>query len=316
MGQRNKTRKNKREKHKVINWKSYNRSLKNRGNITIWFDEQIKDNWYYVGSRKPGGKIEYNDTAIEFILTIKYLFHLGYRQVEGFMEGILKQAQIDDLKVPCYSQIQRRASEIEVDIRVRKGTKQNLVVVVDSTGLKVYGEGEWKVRKHGWNKHREWRKIHVASDGEDLEKLAVVVTGNEVDDSTAGVATINQIEESIDKLAADGAYDKKELRNGISEQIEQIIPPPKNAVLSEDEKMKQRNEAIKEINNIGREKRKEKNGYHIRSKSEINMYRYKKTFSGEMNSRKTKNEIPEVKIKCKILNKFLLIGMPKSIKVA
>lgn len=316
MGQVNKTRKNQREKYKITNWKSYNESLKNRGKITFWFDQEIQDKWYYSGPRKPGGKLEYSDIAIEFMLTIKCLYHLGYRQVGGFVESIILMGKIEELQVPSYTQIQRRSSGIEIDIRIRKGTKQNLDVVIDSTGLKVYGEGEWKVRKHGWNKHRTWRKIHVASDGKDLEIVSVVTTGNEVDDATAGIEVVEQIEESIGRIIGDGGYDKKKFREGISQQIEQIIPPQKNAVLSTDEKMNQRNEAIKSIEELGREKWKKEIGYHIRSKSEVNMFRYKMAFTEKMSSRNPKNEITEVNLKCKILNKFVAIGMPKSVKVA
>jgi hypothetical protein len=87
-------------------------------------------------------------------------------------------------------------------------------------------------------------------------------------------------------------------------------------VISPDEKMKQRNGSINRIRDVGREKWKEEVGYHIRSKSEVNMFRFKKIFTEKMSSRNTKNEITEVKIKCKILNKFAAMGMPKSVKVA
>lgn len=316
MGKINKTRKNKREQYRVTNWKTYNLSLKNRGKITFWFSEDIKTNWYYKGNNKPGGQIKYSDSTMEFILILKYIYKLGYRQVEGFVGDIIKLMKIEGLAVPSYTQIQRRGSEIEIDIRIRKGVKQNVNVVIDSTGLKVYGEGEWKVRQHGWNKHRTWRKLHIASDGEDLEILSIELTGNEVDDATAGKQVVEQIEEQIDKIMGDGAYDKKKFRGGISPEIEQIIPPQHNAVVSPEEDMAQRNRAIKRISEIGLEKWKEEVGYHRRSKAEVNMFRYKIVFTEKMSSRIPKNENTEVKIKCKILNQFVAMGMPKSKKVA
>lgn len=316
MGQTNKNRKNKREKYRITNWSSYNESLKNRGKITFWFSDEVKENWYYNGEQKPGGKIEYSESTIEFILIVKYLYSMCYRQTEGFVSDLLKLMSIDNLVVPSYSQIQRRSGEIEIDMRIRKWKKGKINVVIDSTGLKVYGEGEWKVRQHGWNKHRTWRKLHMGSDGKDLEILSAILTGNEIDDATAGTQLINEIEEQVEKVAADGAYDKIKIRCGLPTHIIQLIPPQKNAVISADGKMEQRNKAINRIAEIGREKWKEEVGYHIRSKSEVNMFRYKIVFTEKMKSRKTKFEETEVKIKSKILNKFVDIGMPISIKVS
>jgi hypothetical protein len=316
MGQTNKRRTHPREKYRVSNWSTYNKALISRGDITIWFDDNVKNNWFYIGDRKPGGKIEYSDVAIEFLMLIKYSFHLTFRQLEGFATSMVKMWNIEDIKIPCYSQIQRRSSKVDHQIKIRNTEKQALQVVIDSTGLKVYGEGEWKVRKHGWGKRRTWRKIHMVSDGNDLEILSVVVTGNDVDDSTGGIEAINKIDESIHKLIGDGAYDKVNFRNNLPGNIEQIIPPQENAVISEVIGLEQRNEAIKRIKEVGRQKWKEELGYHNRSKSEVNMFRYKTIFTEKLNSRKIKNEKREVELKCKILNKYAELGMPKSYKIA
>ena len=316
MGQANKTRKNPREKYRVTNWSQYNNALIKRGSITIWLDADLKDSWFYAGDRKPGGKIEYSDMAIEFLMTIKQVYKLTYRSLQGFCQSIFQLSGMEGLKVPSYSQIQRRGKELKVNIQVRKGTKEALHVVIDSTGLKVFGEGEWKVRKHGWTKRRTWRKIHMASDGNDLEILSVILTGNDIDDSTAGVEAINSIEEGIKEVAADGAYDKKQFRNNLPPEVLQKIPLQKNAVISDAPGMEQRNSAIQSIMEIGREKWKERSGYHIRSKSEVNMYRFKVEFSEKLSSRKPETEKIEVELKSKILNKFVTLGMPKSRKIA
>lgn len=189
-------------------------------------------------------------------------------------------------------------------------------MVIVSTGLKVYGDGEWQVRKHGWTKRRTWRKLHLASDGYDLKILSAILTGNEIDDSTAGVEAINNVEESITIVAADGAYDKKKFRKNLGKEVIQNIPPQLNAVILDMPEMEQRNTAILTIKDIGREKWKEQTGYHIKSKSEVDMYRYNKAFTEKMSSRKPENEKIEVEVKCKILNKHVALGMPKSQKVA
>lgn len=316
MGKINKTRVSTRSKYKITNWSEYNEALKNRGKITFWFNDDIHKNWYYKGAQKPGGKIEFSNSTIEFILILKYVYSLCYRQTEGFVKDLLQMISIKDLRVPSYSQVQRRGGRIPIDIRIHQRTKEDINVVIDSTGLKVYGEGEWKVRKHGWSKHRTWRKLHMGSDGIDLEILSLELTGNEVDDATAGVHVIDKISESIKTVAGDGAYDKIKFRTKLPEGIEQAIPPQKNARLSEDDKLLQRNTAIKEIEEKGREQWKKEIGYHIRSKSEVNMYRYKTIFTEKLNSRKTQFESTEVSIKCKILNRFVEIGMPRSLKVS
>lgn len=316
MGRVNKTRKNPREKYQVTNWSEYNNALIHRGSITIWLEAGLKDSWLYAGDRKPGGKVEYSDMAIEFLMTIKQVYRLTYRSLQGFCHSIFQLSGMEQLKVPSYSQIQRRGKELKVNIQVRKESKGSLHVVIDSTGLKVFGEGEWKVRKHGWTKRRTWRKIHMASDGNDLEILSVILTGNDIDDSTGGVEAVNSIEEGITEVAADGAYDKKQFRNNLPPEVVQKIPPQRNAVVSDAPGMEQRNSAIQSIKKFGREKWKEMSGYHIRSKSEVNMYRYKVAFSEKLSSRKPETEKIEVELKSKILNKFVTLGMPKSRKIA
>ncbi len=319
MGKINKNRETARENYKLKNWSDYNNSLKNRGKITIWLNESVKNDWLYSSKRNKGGKIIYSDIAIEFCLVIKYLYNLAYRQTSGFIEDIFSMFNID-LSVPSYSQIQRRSKFLDVDIRVLKNKKGSIDLVIDSTGLKVYGEGEWKVRKHGLTKHRTWDKVHMGSDGMDLEIISVVLTGNEVDDAQAGIDVIEQIEDTVEikKVAADGAYDKKKFRYCLPPEVIQQIPPPKNSVLSNGKLpyLNQRDEAIKSIEKQGRKAWKKDIEYHIRSKSEVNMFRFKKIFGDKIKSRKPKYKDSEIKIKCKILNKFVEIGMPKSYKAS
>ena len=121
MGNDNKYRRSNkvRETYKIKNWSNYNKSLVNRGDISIWLSEDVKRGWYYKGLQSPGGELLYSDSCIEFCLTIKYLFKLGYRATEGFIRGLFKLSKVD-LKVPSYSQIQRRSKGLEIKIQVRK----------------------------------------------------------------------------------------------------------------------------------------------------------------------------------------------------
>lgn len=318
MGKDNKYRNSNktRENYKVNNWSNYNKSLVNRGDISIWLSEDVKSSWYYEGIQSPGGEMKYSNSCIEFCLTIKCLFRLDYRKTEGFIRGLFKLIKLN-LEVPSYSQMQRRSKDLKVNIRVRKGGKGAIDLVLDSTGLKVYGEGEWKVRKHGWNQRRTWRLMHMGSDGSNLEILSVSLTGNNTSDSKAGIELMKKLSCPIKTIAADGAYDSKGFRGCLEPDILQLIPPRRDGVYSKGKipEYVQRDESILRINQIGRKEWKKEIGYHIRSLSEVNMYRYKTAFGEKMTARTPQAEQTEVRIKCKILNQFIELGMPSSYRV-
>jgi hypothetical protein len=299
--------------YKLSNWADYNESLKKRGSLTIWFEGEMKDKWLYSGKQKPGGKIVYSESAIEFCLTIRSLFHLAYRQTEGMVKSLMEMANLD-LPVPSYTQFNRRTRRLIISLN--KG--EDMHIVFDSTGLKVYGEGEWKVRKHGWSKHRTWRKMHLAIDAETLAIEAVTMTGNDADDGSQVKPLLNAIKSKVISARGDGGYDKKKVRQQLVDNgIMQIILPQENAVIKDEAEpyAQQRNEAIKRINETDRATWKKESGYHRRSLVEVAMYRYKTIFTGTLQSRKMEYENKEVAFKCRLLNKMIELGMPKSYKV-
>lgn len=303
------------EKYKVVNWSAYNKSLKERGKISIWLPNNLSELWYRSTEDTVVGKQKYSDVAIEFCMIIKQLYCLPYRQTEGFIEDIFRQINLN-LNVVSYTQIQRRQSDLAVNIRCEEHFKRvNIDVVIDSTGLMVYGEGEWKVRQHGKSKNRQWIKMSLASQPDTLEIVSQVITFNDVDDAETGVEIISQIKENIKSCAGDGAYDKAKFRACLSPQTKQLIPPQENATLSNNDPiMFQRDEAIKVITEIDRATWKKSVNYHIRSKAEVNMFRYKIIFGDHIKSRKLVNQKNEVSINCKILNKFAQLGLPESQK--
>ncbi len=303
------------ERYRLNNWSEYNESLKKRGSLTIWFDDNVKDNWLYNGKQKPGGKKIYGDIAIEFCLTIRSLFRLPYRQTEGMVGSLMKMMSLE-LPVLSYTQFNRRTKHIDIKL---KNSKDDIHIAVDSTGLKVYGEGEWKVRKHGWCKHRTWRKMHMAVNIDTLDIEAVTVTGNDADDGSQVEPLLNTIESKIISFRGDGGYDKKKVRQILAEgEIKQIIPPQENAVIKNETEAYafERNEAIKKIQQTDRVTWKKEIGYHKRSLAEVSMHRYKIIFTGALQSRKIEYEKKEVAFKCKLLNRMKDLGMPKSYKVA
>lgn len=305
------------DKYKVRNWKQYNEGLKQRGSLQLWIKTEIVEQWKYQGDKKRGGQRQYSDMAIELCLIVRKVYALPLRQTEGFISSFFEQSSLK-LRAPDYTTISKRSSSLSVDLSV--ANKGNVTdIVVDSTGLKVYGEGEWKVRKHGAGKHRTWMKMHVAVNETTQQIQAVTLTTNAVDDATEVSALLKQIPQKVRSFKADGAYDKRKVRKELYEKnIQQVIPPQHNAVASKDEvlHLQQRDKAIQTIAAIGRAEWKKKENYHQRSKSETAMFRYKTIIGNTLSARKVENQQTEVRIGCKILNLTLQINKPKATKVA
>ena len=224
------------DKYRVTNWSSYNKALVGRGDITIWIDEAVVTSWYYQGPDQKGAQYVYSDECIACLLGIKVVFKLPYRQLQGFA-GSFIQLMGFDIIMPSYTQICRRASDLEVNIEAPI-SKAPIYVVIDSTGLKVYGEGEWKTRKHGVSKRRTWRKLHLGVDEKTGFIHAQVLTENGKGDGDAQQVKdmLGQIKSPVDKFSGDGAYDAYEIWELLKEEkIEGIIPPQENAVYWVDE---------------------------------------------------------------------------------
>lgn len=315
------------EKYRVTNWKAYNKALVERGSLTLWIDDEVVEDWYHTGEQKPGGEIIYSDRCMECLLSLKSLFRLGFRQTEGFARSLMLMLEMGGkLAVPSFSQLCRRQQALNVFIRPKERWRlekggEHLHIVVDSTGLKVYGEGEWKVRQHGVGKRRTWRKLHLAVNEGNNDLLAVELTTNAVDDAEVVPELLEQVEGTVGKFGGDGAYDKRKVYDELEERkIAPIIPPREDAAYWTDEEGNDlehpRNKALEIIDDLGRPEWKRQSGYHRRSKAEVAMYRYKTIFGPKMYARRFENQKTEVRIKCAIINKFNQLGMPVSVKAA
>ena len=305
------------DKHKLTNWKEYNDGLKQRGSLNLWIKTEVIQQWKHQSEKKRGGQQQYSDLAIEVCLLVRKVYHLPLRQTEGFMNSFFDQIGLT-LSVPDYTTICRRSDTLTVDLSVTNNGDIT-DIVVDSTGLKVFGEGEWKVRKHGTGKHRTWMKMHLAVDETTQQIQAVTLTSNAVDDATEVPALLHQIPQKVRSFKADGGYDKVKVRKELYEKnIQQVIPPQHNAVTSKEEllHLQQRDKSIQTIAAIGRAEWKKRENYHQRSKSETAMFRYKTIIGNTLSARKIENQQTEVRIGCKILNLALQINKPKAIKVA
>lgn len=306
--------------YRVRNWKDYNRSLINRGNLTIWFSDDAIKNWYQKSPKikQRGRSCTYSDSYIELALTIRTLFRLPLRATQGFLEGLVFMLGLN-LRVSHYSRLSRRAGALEVQLNTLKTMgKTPTDLVIDSTGLKIFGEGEWKTRTHGKQKRRTWRKYHISVNPQTHEVTAIELTDANVHDCTVLPALLST-QNNIGKVYADGAYSFKDGFDAIAKSGgTPSIPvrcgttavrknPSSGQVL--------RNELLEEISKAGgRMIWKKISGHHRRSLVETHMFRLKTILGGTLRGRNYANQQTEAKIMANILNKMAHLGMPKSEK--
>jgi hypothetical protein len=306
--------------YRVKNWSEYDKALVERGSITFWLSDDFEQVWLYTGEKQRGSQFDYSAKAIEMMLTVKEVFHLTNRQTEGFMRSLFAMMKIV-LPVPDHSTLSKRGKKVNVNLP--KKANQHLNIVMDSTGLKIYGEGEWKVRQHGVSKRRTWRKLHLGLNPQDGEIQAVLLTENSVSDDEAVEPLLAQIEQEIDGFGADGAYDKRKVYdclNAHSPDVNILIPPRKNARIwrhanTKAERLK-RDENLRAIRKYGRKGWKEKSGYHVRSLAETAMFRLKTIFGNELSARLIETQTTQALIRCAALNKMTHLGMPQAYQVA
>lgn len=292
-----------------INWPVYNKALIHRGNITIWFSPDVAKSWYFHSRHyKRGATPTYTEAAIEVILMLRYRFRLTLRETQGFAESLLKLMGLD-LQVPDYTTLSRRAARVAVELSAVGSSSKPLHVVIDSTGLKVYGEGEWKVRLHGSSKRRTWRKLHLAIDESTNQIISAVLSENSFKDSEVFEDLMAPIDIEIEQVTGDGAYDCKNCYKWTDQsQIKGVFPPRRGAKIKRHgncrEKPLTRDQYVRDIRKLGRKKWKKKVNYHRRSIAETGMYRFKTILGDKLQSRLFENQATEAFIKCKILNQM------------
>lgn len=306
--------------YRVRNWPAYEKALVQRGSLTFWLSEDFEQVWMYTGEKQRGSQFDYSDKAIEIMLTIKEMFHLSNRGVEGFVRSVFGMLKLH-LPVPDHTTLSKRAKTLQV--RLPKNTSESLNLVLDSTGLKICGEGEWKVRKHGYSKHRTWRKLHVGANPDNGEIQVAVLTGNGISDDAVVKEMLTHIEHTLLACAADGAYDKRRVYDALnahSPEVKILIPPRKNAHIwqhgnSKEDRLK-RDENLRYIRNHGRQPWKNHSGYHMRSLAETIMFRLKIIFGDKLSTRLLETQATQALIRCLALNRMTHLSMPESYLVA
>jgi hypothetical protein len=318
------------ETHKVENWSEYNDALVDRGRLTVWISEEAIQDWKADREPQQGAQWIFTDRAIGTCLQIKMVYGLGLRETEGFVESLFELMGLEDLPVPDYTTLSKRQGDLDIDLPTSSKVSP-IHLVIDSTGLKVYGEGEWKQRIHGKQKRRTWRKLHLGVDSDTGLVTAVTLTDNTSSDSSQVEPLLEETlpegseaedsEAALDKVGADGAYDTFDVYELISDYgATPVIPPQKNAKIKKHGNSGgpplSRDEAIRYIRGHGRNKWKRVHDYHRRSLAETAVYRFKGLMGRFVEARTWENERTEVRLKAKTLNQMTRLGMPKTSKTA
>ena len=302
--------------YRTTNWRAYNAALKQRGSLLIWFDPEME--WMAAPSGRPGRPATFSDAAIQTCLMLKALFGLALRQATGLVASLLKLAKLD-WPVPDFSTLCRRQKDLTVAIPYRPSSGA-LHLLIDSTGIKAMGEGEWSARKHGASRPRHWCKLHLGIDAETLEVRAIEVSGSRVGDGPMLPKLLEQIppEEPIGTVTADGAYDTRPCHAAIAaRQATAVIPTRRNGRPWKETTpgARARNDILRASRRFGRAIWRNWSGYHRRSLVEAKM-RCLKLLGERLTARTSSRQTAELQIRAALLNRFTQLGTPETVRVA
>ena len=306
------------QRHRVKNWSEYDAGLRARGSLTVWFSEEAIEGWRAAPRTTRGGQPCYSDLAITTALTLRTVFRLPLRQAEGLIGSILQLLGLD-LAVPDHSTLSRRAETLEV-LRP-KASSEPVHLLVDSTGLKLCGPGEWLVEKHGSKRRRGWRKLHLATDADTGRIVAAVLTDKDADDGSQVGALLDQIEGAVASLTGDGAYDQDNVYTEVTTRHSEaavIVPPRANAVPSETAETAptQRDCHLQCIAERGRMGWQKASSYNDRALVEADISRWKRVIGDGLRSQTNGRQATEVAIAADVLNRMLELGRPEYVRVA
>jgi hypothetical protein len=304
-------------RYRTRNWREYDRGLISRGDLTVWISPDLA--WHAAeGTGRRGRPRVFTDGAIQTVLTLKVLYQLPLRAAQGMAGSLIRLAGLD-WRTPHYSTLSRRQKDLTVVIpyRPRGGP---LHLVIDSTGLKVLGEGEWNVRKHRADKRRVWRKVHLVIDADSHEVRAVEVTDHRHGDGEIVPGLLTQLPkaERIGLISGDWAYDTRGVYEASTSRAATLVVPPRRngkPWKARTTGATERNETLRAIKRLGRRLWKRWSGYHRRSLAETAMSLLKR-LDERLAARDPARQVAEVQIRCAILNTFNALGMPDTVALA
>ncbi|OCP19801.1 MULTISPECIES: IS5 family transposase [unclassified Ensifer] len=309
-----------RMKFKVTNWPEYEAGLRRRGSLTLWLTPEALAMWIAPRRTTRGGQHRYSDLAIETALTLGLVFGPRLRQAEGLLESVLQLMGLA-LAIPDHTTLSRRARTWQLPNRRHDRQvppEGPLHVLVDSTGLQIYGAGQWLEEKHGARSRCGWRKLHLALDADSGEIIAHTLTEQDVGDASQVERLLDQIDVPIGQFTADGAYDGKPTYDTVTDHSAAavvVIPPRANAVEPIDDRSPgQRDQHIAAIRRDDRMKWQVSTGYGKRSRGEAAIGRYKSIIGRRLRARSSHAQQTEVAIGCAVLNRMFVCARPKSIR--
>ena len=314
------------QRRRVTNWAEYDAALRQRGSLTVWFTEEAVAAWEAEPRTTPGGQPHYSSLAITTALTLKAVFRLALRQTEGLIGSILRLLGLD-LSVPDHTTLSRRAETLEVprprsDSRTEAGRDPEPVhLLVDSTGLKLCGAGEWLVEKHGTRTRRAWRKMHLGVDAETGRIVAATLTDRDVDDASQVGPLLDQVDGQIASFTGDGAYDQDGVYTSVAERHPAaaiIVPPRATAVPSRTAETAptQRDRHLDLIAEKGRMGWQKASGYNWRARAEATIGRFKRVIGDGLRSHTEERRATEMDVAVHVLNRMLELGRPESVRIA
>jgi DDE family transposase len=308
-----------RQRHRVMNWAEYDAALRRRGSLTVWFSKEAIAAWRAEPRTTRGGQPYYSALAIRTALTLRAVFRLALRQTEGLIGSILHLLGLD-LAVPDHSTLSRCAETLEMP-KPCPSSRGPVHLLVDSTGLRLCGPGEWLIEKHGTRRRRSWRKLHIGVDADTGQILASELTSSDVDDGSQVEPMLDQITCPLASFTGDGAYDQAGIYGTVGKRHSEahvIVPPRSTAVLSEDRETTptQRDRHLHSIAGHGLMGWQKRSGYTRRALVEAAISRFKRVIGDALRSRTDRRRATEIAIAVHVLNRMLELGRPKSVRIA
>jgi hypothetical protein len=293
--------------HHKRDWHKYNRQLVNRGNINFWINPQVLKNWQAKKKKKNGHPFIYGEELIQAMCCIRFKFHLSLRETEGFFSSLMS-VMGNLFKVPCYTQLCRRMKTLALPEHLlqRKGVTD---IVMDTTGLKIYGVGEWRNQKYGGKKR--WKKLHLALDPRSGKLVLAELTNEYVHDTQYLEKALQRTNRRNGRILFDGIADSRrcyEMARKYNKQL--LTPPKKGAILRNESGYEGRNEAIRIINRLGGDREAKSIwaklvGYNKRVIAESMMSRWKQLFGGKLQSSCDQRQQIEIKLKAIMVNAMI-----------
>ncbi|HEX2172572.1 MAG TPA: IS5 family transposase [Dehalococcoidia bacterium] len=304
---------------RINNWPVYEAALRNRGDLTVWVTPEALAAWHPPQTGQRGRSPTYSDVAIETGVMLRLAFGRPWRQTEGLLRSVARLMSLD-IGIPDHTTLSRRsaAMPLAMDLARAKGPVH---VVIDSTGLKVYGAGEWHRDKHGGRNRRSWRKLHLAVDPDTSEILACELTDQNQGDPTQVGALLDPIAGDIASVTADGAYDGDPVYRAVANRAPEaaVIIPPRSVAKpgpQADQAPTQRDRHIQMIKQKGRLGWQQATGYGRRSLVETAMFRYKTLIGRRLRARGLAGQKAEARMGCAVINRMTRLGRPISSRLA